>query len=82
MTPVVAACVWALAANIVAFIPFGDGHRRAAIILLMTFLPLLVWVFAAAGPWWGLGVLAAGLSVMRYPVMFLLRRAGILKRKN
>lgn len=68
------ACLWAVAANMAAMIPSRDRHRRRAVVLIATGLPLVGYVTYESGPWIGLLVLAAGMSVLRWPVAYLLRR--------
>ena len=81
MTPsLIAALLWLLAANVLAMIPSRDNHWFRAYLLIALGLPLLVWV------WWQNGwvvaalALAAGMSVLRWPVRYLLawvrRRIG------
>ena len=69
----VLALVWALAANILAMIPSKDNHWTRAYILIGIGIPLLGYVTYENGPWIGLLVLAAGMSVLRWPVRYLLR---------
>lgn len=65
--------VWALAANVLAMIPSKDNHWTRAYILIGIGIPLLGYVTYENGPWIGLLVLAAGMSVLRWPVRYLLR---------
>ncbi|KIC15892.1 DUF2484 family protein [Leisingera sp. ANG-Vp] len=65
------AAVWALAANILAMIPSRDNHWRRAYVLIALGIPLLGYVTYENGPWWGLAVLLAGMSVLRWPVIYL-----------
>jgi hypothetical protein len=67
------ACLWAIAANLVAMLPTRDYHWRAAYCLIALGVPLVGWVTWANGPWIGLLVLAAGVSVLRWPVWYLWR---------
>ena len=69
----VLALVWALAANVLAMIPSKDNHWTRACILIGIGIPLLGYVTYENGPWIGLLVLAAGMSVLRWPVRYLLR---------
>ncbi|MCX7890668.1 MAG: DUF2484 family protein [Rhodobacteraceae bacterium] len=74
-----AACLWALAATVVAMLPSRDHHWRAAYVLIACGIPILGWVTFENGPWIGLLVFAAGASILRWPLIFLwrwLRRAG------
>jgi len=65
------ACLWALAANLAAMIPSRDNHWRRAWALIATGIPLLGYVTWQNGPWVGLLVLAAGVSLLRWPVLYL-----------
>ncbi|KIC07907.1 hypothetical protein RA19_22595 [Leisingera sp. ANG-M1] len=74
------AAVWALAANLLAMIPSRDNHWRRAYVLIALGIPLLGYVTYENGPWWGLAVLLAGMSVLRWPVVYFLRWIGVLPR--
>lgn len=67
------ACVWALLACAA-----GMGPRRfhipAAWALILTGIPLLGYVTYQAGPIWGLVVLLAAASVLRWPLIRLCQR--------
>lgn len=65
------ACVWALCANFLAMLPSKDNHWRRAYALIAVGIPLLGYVTYENGPWIGLLVLAAGMSVLRWPVVYL-----------
>ena len=65
------ACLWALAANVLAMIPSGDNHWRRAYFLIAVGVPILGYVTYENGPWIGLLVLAAGMSMLRWPVIYL-----------
>lgn len=67
------ACIWAIAANLLAMTPSKDNHWRRAYILIAIGIPLLGYVTYENGPWWGLAVLLAGMSVLRWPVIYLTR---------
>lgn len=68
------ACLWAVAANIAAMIPSRDNHWRRAYALIVLGVPILGYVTYENGPWVGLAVLVAGMSVLRWPVFHLWRR--------
>lgn len=78
------AALWAAAANILAMIPSRDHHWRRAYVLIATGIPILGHVTWQHGPWVGLLVLAAGMSVLRWPVYYLAawmkRRTGLSQR--
>lgn len=65
------ACVWSLLACLAGMAP-ERFHWPAAWVLIFTGIPLLGWVTYQAGPFWGLLLLVAGASVLRWPLM----RAG------
>jgi len=67
------ACVWALVANFLAALPSKDNHWRRAYVLIAIGIPILGYVTYEMGPWIGLLVLAAGMSLLRWPVIYLSR---------
>ncbi|HKL55608.1 MAG: DUF2484 family protein [Roseovarius sp.] len=67
----VLACLWAIAANVLAMIPSRDNHWRRAYVLIAAGVPILGFVTYQNGPWWGLAVLIAGMSILRWPVIYL-----------
>jgi len=69
----VAFALWAIAANFAGLLPSRRNHWPAAYVLIATGLPLLIWVFWTQGPIWGVVCLAAGLSILRWPVRYALR---------
>ncbi|MEM6589534.1 MAG: DUF2484 family protein [Pseudomonadota bacterium] len=69
------ACIWALVANVLAMLPSRDNHWRRAYVLIAVGIPILGFVTYENGPWWGLAVLFAGMSVLRWPVIYLSRWA-------
>jgi Protein of unknown function (DUF2484) len=73
MIPLALACLWLIAANVVAIFPSRDRHWTAAYILITVGIPIIGWVTWVNGPWVGLLVLAAGASVLRWPVIYLWR---------
>ena len=66
------ACLWALAANLLALRPFRDGDFRALALVALG-VPVLGLVAWQHGPWPGLLVLLAGMGVLRFPLVRLLR---------
>ncbi|WP_375691401.1 DUF2484 family protein [Pseudooceanicola sp. LIPI14-2-Ac024] len=74
-------CLWALAANLVAMLPSRDSHWTSAYALIATGVPILGYVTWTHGAIVGLLVLAAGCSILRWPVIYLWRwlrrKAGI-----
>lgn len=69
------ACLWALIANFLAMLPSRDNYWRRAYALIACGIPILGYVTYQNGPWWGLAVLVAGMSVLRWPVIYLSRWA-------
>ncbi len=65
------ACLWAIAANVLALIPSKDNLWFRAYVLIGIGIPLLGYVVYQNGPWVGLFVLAAGMSLLRWPVVYL-----------
>lgn len=65
------ACLWALAANLLAMLPSRDHHWRRAYVLIAMGIPILGFVTWQNGPWMGLLVLAAGMSLLRWPMIRL-----------
>lgn len=73
MTPsLFLACLWALAATLAAMMP-ERTHWRSAYLLIAAGIPTLGWVTYQNGPVWGLLVLAAGASMLRWPLIHLVR---------
>jgi hypothetical protein len=71
--PLALCFVWLIAANVIAMFPSRDRHWRAAYGLIAIGVPLLGWVTYEAGPIVGMVVLAAGASILRWPVVYLWR---------
>ncbi len=68
-----AAALWAVVANLIAMFPSKRGHWPAAWGLIAVGIPVVGWVTLQNGPFIGLAVLAAGISILRWPVRHLLR---------
>ena len=62
---------WLLLANVLAMIPSRDNHWARAYGLIGLGVPLVGWVTWVNGPVVGLLVLAAGASVLRWPLIYL-----------
>lgn len=74
------ACLWALIANVIAMFPSKRNHWPAAYGLIAVGIPLLGFVTYENGPWWGLAVMLAGASILRWPVRYLWRwLVGVLR---
>ena len=67
------ACAWAFAANVLAMLPSRDNHWTYAYVLITVGIPILGFVTWQHGPWIGLLILAAGMSILRWPVVYLTR---------
>ncbi|MBT0956242.1 DUF2484 family protein [Alphaproteobacteria bacterium KMM 3653] len=65
------ACLWAVTAITIAMFPSKDHHWRTAYILIAIGIPLLGFVTYQNGPAIGLICLAAGASVLRWPLIYL-----------
>ncbi len=68
------ACLWAVVANVLAMIPARDNHWTRAYWLIAAGVPILGLVTWQHGPWLGLLVMVAGMSLLRWPVVHLWRR--------
>lgn len=72
---IILACLWAVTATLIAMFPSRDHHWRAAYVLIALGIPILGYVTYQNGPWLGLIVLAAGASILRWPLIYLWRWA-------
>jgi len=63
------ASLWGLTACLLGLAP-RRIHWPAAICLIATGIPLLGYVTLQMGPWWGLAMMAGGVSVLRWPVFY------------
>ena len=71
--PLVLALLWLIAANLRAMFPSTDHHWRFAYAMICLGIPLLGWLTWTNGPIVGLLFLAAGASVLRWPLIYLAR---------
>ena len=69
----ICAALWLVAANVMALIPSKDNLWQRAYLLMAVGIPLLGWVVYQNGLWIGLIALVAGMSVLRWPVVYLTR---------
>ncbi|MDF1620161.1 DUF2484 family protein [Pseudothioclava nitratireducens] len=67
-----AACLWALIATVIALGP-RRFHWPAAWALIATGVPIVGWVTWQHGAVLGFLVLAGGMSVLRWPLRYMLR---------
>ena len=65
------AFLWVVVANVSAMIPSKDNYWTRAYALIAVGVPLLGYVTYENGPVWGLIFLAAGASMLRWPVVYL-----------
>lgn len=70
----VATFLWFITANVIAMLPSRDGHWTAACLLVACGVPLLGWLTLAHGPVAGMLALGGGASVLRWPLILLMRR--------
>ncbi|GIT87023.1 MULTISPECIES: DUF2484 family protein [Roseobacter] len=64
------AALWAVLANILAMTPSRDHHWRNAYMLIAVGIPIVGYVTSQHGPWVGMLILGAGMSVLRWPVIY------------
>lgn len=69
----VLALIWLVVANLRAMFPSRDQYWRFAYGMIAIGVPVLGYVTYENGMWVGLFVLAAGASVLRWPVIYLVR---------
>ena len=74
------AALWAITANVLAMTPSKDNHWKRAYFLIAVGIPLLGYVTYENGPWYGLAVLLGGMSVLRWPLIYLGRWLRGLRR--
>ncbi|WP_371171023.1 DUF2484 family protein [Aliiroseovarius sp. 2305UL8-7] len=67
------ACFWAVIAQVIALFPSRDHHWRVAYCLIAIGIPLLGYVVLQNGPLIGMLVMFAGMSILRWPVIYLVR---------
>ena len=77
-TSLILACVWVVLACAIAMFPSKRHHWPAAYVLIAIGIPLLGYVTYENGPWLGLLCLVAGMSILRWPVIYLWRRINSL----
>lgn len=65
------ACLWGLAANVIAMLPSKDNHWTYAYGLIAVGIPIVGLITWQHGPWLGLAVLVAGMSILRWPMIYL-----------
>ena len=70
---IILACLWVVAACVIAMFPSRRHHWPAAYFLIAVGIPILIYVFVDSGFWAGMLALVAGVSVLRWPVRYLFR---------
>lgn len=71
MMAIILGCIWLILANVLAMVPSKDNHWRRAYGLIAVGIPLLGYIVYVNGPWIGMAFLIAGVSVLRWPVIYL-----------
>jgi len=65
--------LWLVAANVAGLLPLRGNHWPAAYVLIAIGIPILGFVTYQNGPLIGIISLAAGASILRWPVIYLFR---------
>ncbi len=78
-TSLIVALIWLVLANVIGMFPSRKKHWPAAYFLIAIGIPLLGWVTYETGAIVGLIALIAGSSILRWPLIYLIRR---LRRQN
>jgi len=69
----VLACLWLIAANVIGLIPSKHKHWPQAYVMIAIGLPILAYVAWESGVMYGALVLIAAMSILRWPVVYLMR---------
>ena len=69
----VLACLWLIAANVIGLIPSKHKHWPQAYVMIAIGLPILAYVVWESGVMYGALVLIAAMSILRWPVVYLMR---------
>jgi len=72
-TSLMLACLWCVLANVIGMLPSKKKHWPSAYVLMTFGVPLLGFVFWENGIWIGLLVAMAAMSILRWPVVYLMR---------
>ncbi len=70
----IAACLWVLAAALVALLPMRRQYAPGFVLLAMVPV-LIVWLAVTYGAWAGVAILAVFVSMFRRPLIYLAKRA-------
>ena len=71
MSSLIGGCVWLIAANVLGMVPSRDNHWARAYVLIALGLPLLGYIIFENGLLVGAAFLVAGVSILRWPVIYL-----------
>ena len=71
--PLALACLWCVLANVIGMFPSRHHHWPAAYVLITFGIPILALVFWSDGVLTGVIVLVAAMSILRWPVRYLVR---------
>lgn len=77
MLSIVLACLWAIAANVLAMMPSRRNHWPLAWALMATGVPILVLMGVQNGPWGVVLLVLAAASILRWPLRYALRWMGV-----
>lgn len=61
---------WVVIATAIALLP-RPFHSPGAVVLVLAGIPLVGWVTYETGPIWGMLAIAAGASILRWPLIHL-----------
>jgi len=67
------AALWAITACVIAMFPSRKNHWPAAYVLMAVGAPILIFVAWQHGPWITLLSAVAALSILRWPLIYLIR---------
>lgn len=79
MLSIVLACLWAIAANVLAMMPSRRNHWPLAWALMATGVPILVLMGVQNGPWGVVLLVLAAASILRWPLRYALRWMGVAR---
>lgn len=71
--PVILAFLWCVLANVIGMLPSKHKHWPSAYVLMAVGVPILIWVYVSDGLIFGMIFTLAGVSILRWPVRYLLR---------
>lgn len=68
-------CLWLITANVLALLPSRDNHWARAYGLIVIGVPLVGYIIYENGLFWGGVFVIAAASILRWPVIYLVRWA-------